>query len=411
MKPFASRSLRDILEKTSLTMTQEIDRLGEDVLFGNDVKVLAHNYSEKYKIDPVVILDEDISNRKSSMTKVPYYDLFSRDNGNHYIMVDGMAITCAYPFAGDPMLFSCQASTFSLSPHPEIDIRNGYFTIIHSYSLNDTTQNDFKARVEREISHDIADIRRFIGCANDDVIVFNRALGESAVSRINGRKKKLEQFHNASIALNASTLTSNSVVVPVKRRIIPEVGSSCVEGSVKQQTFCISDSVYAEVLQAIKETCSSYERNPASVKGQREEYLRDHVLTILNVMFPGRVGGETFRRTGKTDINIELSNRAAFVAECKVWQGESAIAPAITQLDGYTTWRDCKTALIFFVRIQGFIKLLESMEEKLRAIPGIRRVNCVDKNEFDCQYESVSHPGQITKLRVFFFDYYLPDKG
>lgn len=96
--------------------------------------------------------------------------------------------------------------------------------------------------------------------------------------------------------------------------------------------------------------------------------------------------------------------------ECKVWQGESASAPAIAQLDGYTTWIECKTALIFFVRIREFVGMMDSMEGTLNAIPGIRRVISLDKNEFDCQFESVSSPGQITKMRVFFFNYYLSDK-
>ncbi len=73
-------------------------------------------------------------------------------------------------------------------------------------------------------------------------------------------------------------------------------------------------------------------------------------MRTLNGTYLGGAVGEAFRNNGKTDICIEEKNRAAFVAECKMWTGQKAIADALKQLDSYLTWRDCKTALIYFVR-------------------------------------------------------------
>ena len=39
---------------------------------------------------------------------------------------------------------------------------------------------------------------------------------------------------------------------------------------------------------------------------------------------------DRFRKKGKTDIRIEFENRAAFVAECKLWKGEKKILEADT---------------------------------------------------------------------------------
>ena len=411
MTPFSSIDLRATLDGISLKMAKEIDGLGGDILFGTDATVLAHNYAEKFSVDPVVILEEDYSLRETTQQKVKVFDrVFSRYNNTDFAWIDGMRITCFYPYVGDYSLFSCRASTYSLSPHPEIDLRNDYFSISREYSLHDSSQDEFVKRVEHEISRDIADIRTCIGYANSDVNVFNHSLENAALRSISERKAKLEHFYKVSIALKASTSDGKSSIIPVKRRIIPEIGLTNQKNGKIEQTFCITDQVYSEILQAIKDSCSTYERNPFTVKGQREEQLRNHILGTLNVMFPGRAGGETFRNKGKTDINIEWSNRAAFVAECKMWTGEAAIAPAINQLDGYTTWRDTKTALIFFVRIAGFLKLMDSVEGMLKSVPGICRVISIDKNEYDCQFESVSNPGQITRMRVFFFDYFLPEK-
>lgn len=87
----------------------------------------------------------------------------------------------------------------------------------------------------------------------------------------------------------------------------------------------------------------------------QEEDLRNTLLAMLNATYKGNATGETFRRKGKTDICIEMENRAAFVAECKIWKGAKALTNAVRQLNGYLTWRDCKTALIVFVRQKDYL--------------------------------------------------------
>ena len=113
---------------------------------------------------------------------------------------------------------------------------------------------------------------------------------------------------------------------------------------------------------------------------------------------------ERLRNKGKTDICIEWKNRAAFVAECKVWTGPKAVERAVNQLDGYLTWRDCKTALIYFVRRKDFMQTLEAAEKALRSIEYMRSVTAVDKNEFECLFASKSNLGQTIKMRVMLFN-------
>ena len=107
---------------------------------------------------------------------------------------------------------------------------------------------------------------------------------------------------------------------------------------------------------------------------------------------------------GKTDICIELENRAAFVAECKMWNGQNEVEAAMQQLDSYLTWRDCKTALIYFVRRKDFLKTLTNAEAALRAISTMRQVQVADKNEFTCCMVSKSNLGQIVQVRVMLFN-------
>lgn len=97
-------------------------------------------------------------------------------------------------------------------------------------------------------------------------------------------------------------------------------------------------------------------------------------------------------------------NRSAFVAECKMWTGSKAMGEAIKQLDSYLTWRDCKTALIYFVRKKDFLQIIEKAKITLNSIENMREVKEKDKNEFSCVYMSNENPGQLVKIRVMFFN-------
>ena len=86
------------------------------------------------------------------------------------------------------------------------------------------------------------------------------------------------------------------------------------------------------------------------------------MLAHLNGHFEGAAAGERFRKKGKTDICIEHDNRAAFVAECKLWKGQKALLAAIDQLLSYLTWRDTRTALIVWnIANKDFSKLQGEM--------------------------------------------------
>ncbi len=161
-----------------------------------------------------------------------------------------------------------------------------------------------------------------------------------------------------------------------------------------------------DILATIKHMGSTYERTPRSYKDMKEEDLRNTLLAALNGTYLGGAVGEAFRNNGKTDICIEEKNRAAFVAECKMWTGQKAIADALKQLDSYLTWRDCKTALIYFVRKKDFLAILQTAEEALRALPEMRQVQILDKNEFKCCMISTQNPGQQIQVRVMLFNMY-----
>jgi hypothetical protein len=85
----------------------------------------------------------------------------------------------------------------------------------------------------------------------------------------------------------------------------------------------------------------------------------------LNNTF-GEASGETFSRSGKTDIFVVTAEGPVFIAECKFWAGQKAFGEAVEQLLGYLVWRDTKAALVLFIRENDVTGLSEKALQALR---------------------------------------------
>ena len=405
MKPFRDIDLSRSLAVCKEKMKSKIDSYTNDEIMANDIELLADNLYEEFYIQPVVIYDEDLTRRKVNQSKVrrrvdPYFrDIYGRE----YIDVEGFELSFYFPIEGETDLFKCQASTFSLSGYPEITIQSGAIVLMYEKTLQEMEREDALESVMKAVEQDLKHLRSGIGYANNDVSHFNSTLRADAVKALLEKRKKVESFYSiASLFEVPVTKTEYAAKhVPMKRNISP-----IAHKYEKQSTYCISDRDYAEILETIKHTGSTYERTPASYASMHEEDLRNTLLAALNATYKGDATGEAFRNNGKTDICIERENRAAFVAECKMWTGRKDVQSAVEQLDSYLTWRDCKTALIYFVRRKDFLRVLSTAQATLRSIPFMRRVEAVDENEFKCLVVSKTTPGQLIQVRVMLFNLY-----
>ena len=84
--------------------------------------------------------------------------------------------------------------------------------------------------------------------------------------------------------------------------------------------------------------------------------------------------GETFNKSGKTDIIIKVNGKNIFIAECKFWSGPESLRKALDQLLSYATWRDTKLALIVFNQDRDLSTLLQKIPEIVKAYPTFNRI-------------------------------------
>lgn len=405
MQPFKDNDLRLVLEKQNKLIRNKIDSFSNEEILANDIDILAENIYQEFFIEPVEIGNESLNERKIVQSKITRsIEPFMRDiYGKTTIQTDGMIFKFTFPFSGDKELFKCYASTFSLSGYPNIEISKNSIVITIEKTLNEMSLDDSKEVLLKQLKNDIDSIRSGISYCNRDVNNFNASLKNGVTILINEKKKKVESYY-AIASMFEVPVTRNDFAathISIKRKIAPI--SHCYD---KKEYYCINDKEYEDILNAIKHTVSTYERTPSSYKSMHEEDLRNALLATLNAMYQGGVMGEAFRNNGKTDISIERENRAAFVAECKMWTGQKEIGNAIHQLDSYLTWRDCKTALIYFVRRKDFLKVMQVAKTTIENLENVRQIVEIDKNELKCLIVSNSNPGQLIQMRVFLFNLY-----
>lgn len=407
MRPFEQYDLRAVLQKQTAKIQSRVDQFTDDEIMINDLAILAHNVCEEFRIDPLVLHEEDAERRSVQNGKIQkWFDpdrYLIREGHSAYREVDGITLTFVFPFCGSRFLFECRPSRFYMAHYPEISLGQAELSISYQHATDDVKKAGWKDMVFKQLDEDIKMIKQGIEWINSDIQGYNIGFAPKVMSLLETRRNKIETYYNVARMFDVSVKKNeygSRIISPVKRHIYPIAHH--VE--TQERTYSIEAANYEEILAIIRNTGASLERTPNSFSSMKEEALRNVLLAALNASFHGAATGEAFRNQGKTDICIEAESRAAFVAECKMWTGENEVASALTRLDNYLTWRDCKTALIYFVRRKDFLSVAKKMEGVLQRQDAISQLTALDTNEFKCFLASISCPGQRKEVRVFMFN-------
>lgn len=79
----------------------------------------------------------------------------------------------------------------------------------------------------------------------------------------------------------------------------------------------LNETVYQEILQTIWDLGRTMERLPSTYADKDEETLRDHILLYLTPRFEGSSTGETFNKTGKTEIFVANKDFSAVLSSIR----------------------------------------------------------------------------------------------
>lgn len=362
---FSGKDLSEYLRELHNSINQKIKSESDNYILNCNETEYKNYLLESFKVDILnLLLDQVCATEREEMIPAEHFPGFAYfvEPGRSY---SKQVITFHIPFSGDASLLRMRPSTYSLS-NPTVEISGN--TIKHDVILFDQSTE----QVNQEYNRLIHELQEKVERVNSQIKEFNASLYQYIESAFNSRKQNILQRKNFLSSLSVPIKkTENvpqtfSIPTPARKKITPK--PVVTENGFKPEPT-ISSTDYHEILQVIHDTGVMFERVPSTYSQKGEEDLRDHILMSLAPRFEGEVSGETFNKSGKTDILLRYQGENIFVGECKIWKGKKVFLDTISQLIGYLTWRDSKAAVIMFIKQKDISKVIRTVEEEILTHP------------------------------------------
>ncbi len=366
MDLFNRGELRDYLASRVQACLKRLEGMAEDEVLSRSTDDIVLQLIEAARIETITIGTDAIDGGVTE-TQVDAYDPFDRTR----YRVAGLRIHAVFEYAGNTELLYYKPSTRLLTRF-DASVANGTITVWLEQSGSTPNPDATKQAIEREI----ANIRTMAAHASTDADRFNAGLDSQFRSLVERRRKFLQDRRDLAGALGfpLKKRTDAPAPVPMQRKAIGVQRSTPAQPRAPYRDEpALTEAQYEDAITVISSALLSMERTPSVVAGKDEEDLRDYILVMLNGTFQGTATGETFVKSGKTDVLVRVEDRHVFVGECKWWKGAKALGAAIDQLLGYLPWRDEKAALIVFIENVDASAVFDKVEEAVKAHIAFKR--------------------------------------
>lgn len=415
---FENETTSNYFQSIKSQIEKEISQLKNEQIFEVDLKELEEYYISHYFIEKLEILKDNIDIEvieTNIRERNPFYHGYS-DLEPEYYNIDGYKIIFSILFDGNESLLYLRPSSFYLSRFPMDRVispdTSNYGKLIFSLkykknSINDVDNlNDF---LSKEFNREIKTYYETIDRINLEIKKFNSSLPSIIETNLKKRQKKVNEYFNIrkklSLPLKLNPYAPNTKPIPLKKiRTKKEYPSK----KKMENDYEISDNDYNNINSIISLSCISIEKSARTFYKLQEEELRDVILSNLNTHYQGNATGETFNKTGKTDIYIPFENKAAYIAECKIWHGKKKFEEAINQLCGYVTWRDSKTSLIIFNKEnKDFSSLLLTIDESIYQNCHCQKIIRKNKNVWQGSFIKENDSKDTIIINISVYDLYI----
>lgn len=384
-------------------MQSEIENQSDNYLLNVNETEFTKYIVSKYTVEPLEIYFD----RKSASTHE--VDVRAENFPSGFHVYEGKrykkdVIRYHIPYAGNAELLRRKPSTFVMWTTDIIVERDEIcFDIIDFY-------NDAK-KIKEEADLTLNRLATQLSHVREQVDAYNSSLEMQVKKTLQARKthllKKNDILSELGVPVRKRDDVPETFSVPspqIAKKIVvkkPEV----IETGYKPEPT-LDESVYNDILRIIHDLGRQFERMPSTYKNKEEEDLRDQILLFLEPKFEGSATGETFNKSGKTDILLRYEGKNVFIAECKFWTGEKGFLKTISQLIKYLTWRDSKAAVILFVRNRDFSSVIDKVKD---AAPEHENyLGFVDEQEdswLNYRFHIEGDPNREVKLAVLLFHF------
>lgn len=346
----------------------EILREPDEQIIGTDIEDLKLYYYERYvwapiEEDPAREANYDIENYLKTIPAHRRGPMYAGEG-------DLRDLPCQRAVVEVPILANVNLSTisgligntWSMSYSPsDLNWAQGRITyVVETKGYQFALDED---QIAREVEQALKRIREEIGYRNAAIKSGNAELLHTIFQTISERRQKIEEDKARISAL------TKKISIPLKKKTVagaepvrlserPIVSRIKPKPSLPEE-YVLDAARVSDLVNYIDSHARNFEKTPDAVSKLGEEDLRDLILANLNSIFQGDATGETFSKSGKTDIHLRISKGDILISECKIWGGRALYAKTIDQLRGYLTWRQNHGIMVTFVRAKGFSKVLE----------------------------------------------------
>jgi hypothetical protein len=348
----------EFAEERRESVKQELKRQAKDYILNVNEPEYRTYLFEKFRFEPLQLHEEtmEIHPPRQEEHKIDEDDR-TRFWRNRFYWV--CSIACQVN--GSTELWGIVPTTFSIGGgRPEFAVSGSKITFQFTIQSRDTEE------FNREKNSALQSLRSHIESINHNANSFNAELPARISRQFSELKdeyiKENSFFAAINVAQNPDAPRTYSVPKIEKR---PAIEKPTVKAKSYSPDPTVDEKAYQNIIECMTSLGLSAERKPSLYVGKDEEALRDLFLMQLEVAFTGgAVTGETFNRSGKTDILLKNTDGTnLFVGECKVWKGQKHYLEAISQLLEYLTWDDSKTALIVFVKSPNMSTVIQAVKQ------------------------------------------------
>uniref|UniRef100_A9A6E9 Uncharacterized protein n=1 Tax=Methanococcus maripaludis (strain C6 / ATCC BAA-1332) TaxID=444158 RepID=A9A6E9_METM6 len=354
-------NLSDKLEGRLTELKTKIKSENPEYILDIDENKYIQSLINKYHIEPLNLKFEDkyLDSEEREIPAEYFPANFFVYRGKTY--PKPVLIFCI-PYEGDHKLLEYRPNPVTLY-FPTVYRNNN--AICLEYIQFETTE-EYNNKIKSNFTSDWNVIFKNLNYLNNQIISFNKSLENTAKSFFENRKKEIIESRNSlnsfDMPIKTKKNSNDTYSVPVEKHIQkPEINIKTHEKTLEPT---LSDEDYSNILKTIHNIGNTFEKYPNNYYGKNEEGLRDFIVSHLETNYPSiSITGESYNKSGKSDILIKYQSKNLFVAECKFWGGGSEYTPAISQLLNNLTWRDSKSALIIFVKNMKIGPVLEEIKK------------------------------------------------
>ena len=192
---FSKCDLRVALDGHERKMYDEIDKLDRRRALETSVEELCDYFEKEYSVKVPQLDEARIEvNQKDAQVDVrhdPRRAVFDRSRP---VYVAGTQISFLVPFAGDKELFKCRPSSFNFNP-PHAIVNET--ELVLAYTVIDQNPEALRAGFDR----DLAQIRQWLSCVENDASQFNNPLRGKVRERLERRRNKLARDQELAAGL------------------------------------------------------------------------------------------------------------------------------------------------------------------------------------------------------------------